>query len=256
MKKKLILTLFLVFIIFTISGCNEKNTKSSLDFSVDVEYNTLEKVVKNDINKDIINISITYPVIKNESNIEALDKINNYYIEFAQNYISDIESEEKEFAQEDFEAANDDNREFMPHEYASTVEIKYQGRLLSFLNIQYMNTWGAHPNSIQKSDTFDLTTGNKLTLEDVMGKSEDEVKKEILEKVISEIKKVEGTDEFYYYETYKDDIESTFNPEDYFLTNDGLCVFYQQYSIAPYVVGFPTFILSNEELGENYILSK
>lgn len=256
MKKNIILVLFLILIIFVVSGCKADEKESSLDFSVEVEYNTVEKIVHNDNNDEIMNITITYPAIKNENNIEALEKINDYYIEFAQNYILNIENEEKAFAQEDFESARADKREFIPHEYANDVELKYNGKLVSFLNIQYMNTGGAHPNSIQVADTFDLATGEKLTLEEVMGKNQDDVKNIVLEKVISEIEKVEGTDEFYYYETYKDDIKTTFKPEDYFITNEGLCIFYQQYSIAPYVAGFPTFMISNDELGETYILNK
>lgn len=256
MKKNIILTLFLILIIFVVSGCKKEEPEASLDFSVEVEYNTVEKIVHNDNDYEIMNISITYPVIKNENNIEALEKINNYYIEFAQNYILNIEKEEKAFAQEDFEFAKEENRDFIPHEYVSTVDLEYNGKVVSFLNIQYMNTGGAHPNSIQVADTFDVATGEKLTLEEVMGKNQDEVKNIVLEKVISEIEKVKGTDEFYYYETYKDDIKTTFNPADYFITNDGLCVFYQQYSIAPYVAGFPTFVISNDELGETYILNK
>lgn len=256
MKKNWVLILFLVCMIFVTSGCKIEGDKPDSEFLVEIEYSTLEKVVKNDMNKDIINISINYPVIKNEKNIETLEKINNYYAEFAKNYISKIESEEKDFAQDDFESAKEDNRNFMPHEYARDVELKYNGKLLSFLNTQYMNTGGAHPNSVQEGDTFDLATGEKLTLENVIGKNKDEVKNIVLEKVITEIKKVEGTDEFYYYESYKDDVVSTFNSEDYFITDDGVYIFYQQYSIAPYVAGFPTFMLSNEELGENYILNK
>ncbi len=256
MKKNIILTLFLILIIFVVSGCKADEKEASLDFSVEVEYNTVEKIVHNDNNDEIMNISVTHPVIKNQNNIEALEKINNYYIEFAQNYILNIEKEEKTFAQEDFESAKADNREFIPHEYANTVELKYNGKIVSFLNVQYMNTGGAHPNSIQVADTFDITTGEKLTLEDIIGKNQDDVKNLVLEKVMSEIKKVEGTDDFYYYETYKEDINSTFNPADYFITNEGLCIFYQQYSIAPYVAGFPTFMISNDELGETYILNK
>lgn len=256
MKKNWHLILLLVFVLVIISGCNKEETKGDLDFLVDVQYSTIEKIVQNDNNNDIINISVTYPVIKNKNNIEALEKINNYYIEFAQNYILSIEKDEKNFAQEDFQFAQEANREFAPHEYASTVELKYNGKLLSFLNTQYMNTGGAHPNSIQTADTFDITTGEKLTIQLVMGKSQEEVKNIVLEKVISEIKKVEDTDEFYYYESYEDDIKSSFNPEDYFITKDGLYIFYQQYSIAPYVAGFPTFMISNHELGETYILNK
>lgn len=256
MKKRLIIALMIVLMMVIISGCEKEKQSVDLDFSVEVEYNTVQKTIYNDNGDEIMNISVTHPVIKNEESLEALKKINDYYIEFAENYISSIEAEEKEFAEEDFEAAKEDNREFMPHEYASDIELGYNGKVLSFLNLQYMNTGGAHPNSIQDSQTFDTNTGEKLKLEDVMGVGEEEAKSLVLKKVLEEIKKTEGSDDFFYYDSYENDIKENFVSDDYYITDQGICIFYQTYSIAPYVAGFPTFIISNQELGQNYILNK
>lgn len=254
MKKRLIIALMIVFTMVIISGCEKEEKGTDVEAIVDVEYNTVKKTIYNDGGDEIMNISITHPVIKNEKELEALKKINDYYIGFAENYISSIEAEEKEFAEEDFESAKEDNREFMPHEYASDIELEYNGKVLSFLNLQYINTGGAHPNSIQDSQTFDTATGEKLKLEDVMGVEEEEAKSVVLKKVLEEIKKTEGSDDFLYYDNYESDIKENFVPDDYFITDEGICIFYQTYSIAPYVAGFPTFIISNEELGDNYIL--
>lgn len=256
MKKRLIIALIIIFTLINISGCSKEEQSTALDFSVEVEYNTVKKTIYNDNGDEIMNISVTHPVIKNEKNLEALKKINDYYIEFAENYISSIEDEEKDFAEEDFESAKDDNREFMPHEYASDIELGYNGKILSFLNLQYMNTGGAHPNSIQEAQTFDTATGEKLKLEDVMGVGEEEAKIIVLKKVLEEIKKTEGSDDFFYYDSYENDIKENFVSDDFYITDKGICIFYQTYSIAPYVAGFPTFIISNQELGEKYMLNK
>lgn len=256
MKKRLIIALTIIFTMLAISGCEKEEESSDSDLFVEVEYNTVQKTIYNDSDYEIMNISVTHPVIKNEKNLEALKKINDYYIEFAEGYISSIEAEEKEFAEEDFEVAKEDNREFMPHEYVSDIELRYNGKVLSFLNLQYMSTGGAHPNSIQEAQTFDTVTGEKLKLEDVMGVGFEEAKSIVLNKVLEEIRKSEGSDDFFYYESYEDDIKENFISDDYFITDQGICVFYQTYSIAPYVAGFPTFIISNQELGQNYILNK
>lgn len=254
MKKGLIIASMIVFMMVIISGCEKEEKSTDVDTIVDLEYNTVQKTIYNDGGDEIMNISITHPVIKNEKDLESLKKINDYYIEFAEKYISGIEAEEKEFAEEDFESAKEDNRGFIPHEYASDIELEYNGKVLSFLNLQYINTGGAHPNSIQDSQTFDTATGEKLKLEDVMGVGEDEAKSVVLKKVLEEIKKTEGSDDFFYYDNYESDIKENFVPDDYFITDEGICIFYQTYSIAPYVAGFPTFIIPNEELGDNYIL--
>ena len=50
-----------------------------------------------------------------------------------------------------------------------------------------------------------------------------------------------------YFENYEQLTAKTFQPESFYLTPDGLAIYYQQYDIAPYSSGIPVFIINYEE---------
>jgi len=46
-----------------------------------------------------------------------------------------------------------------------------------------------------------------------------------------------------YFEDYRNLIVQHFNPASYYLSNDGLVIYYQQYEIAPYATGIVEFTI-------------
>ena len=45
-------------------------------------------------------------------------------------------------------------------------------------------------------------------------------------------------------------LEEAFSPDQCYRTPEGLAVYYQTYSVGPYAVGTPTFVISADQLGE------
>ena len=242
----------------SLSGCGSKEEiKVVKQLDLEINYKNLKSDIKAEDGTILADIDITYPVIANIGDSEALAKINNYYKSLAEVYIENTKASAKEMAVEDKKMAIENQLEFMAHQYEMKIELFYKDNdVISFSTLEYMNTGGAHPNSLKMGETFSIATGDKMTLDQVMGLEHDKALEVIYKKVASAIKKTEGTDAFYYDENYKELIREAYNPNDFLVSDRGMTVFYQVYAIAPYAAGYPTFELSREDIGIGYIVSK
>lgn len=254
-----------------VSGCNPKETVNNSEVKetvatenkvetvkeIKIDYKNYEETIYNDEKEAIINLSIKYPVLIDENKSEGTSKINSYYEEVKKDFIERVKDFGVEMAEEDIKYAKENKLDYIPHEYGKNIELVYnENEIMSFLGLEYMNTGGAHPNSIQESYNFDLVTGEKLTLSETMGISKEEALNKVYEKVDSEIKAKEESEEAYYFEEYPTSIKENFDDTNFYITEKGITLYYQVYVLAPYAAGYPTFELSKEELGENFILNK
>lgn len=197
----------------------------------------------------LLNLKITYPYLKNPGNSSGIAKINEYYgIQF-DDFISSVLAEGLETARTDKKAAQSGGYEFRPHVYERSAEISYNGNnLLSVLNLQYENTGGAHPNSFWLSETFDVRTGKKLALPDILGGSKEEALAKVYQTVLDKIKATEGTKDFVYQEGYQEYVSKNYAEDDFVLTGNSLMFYYQPYAIAAYAAGIPSFELAYNQL--------
>ena len=120
--------------------------------------------------------------------------------------------------------------------------IKYnQNDLLSLVFLEYQFAGGAHGSTIQSGYTFDLTTGKQISLADQFLPGVDyvsviskEVKRQIDERGLTEAP-------FEPFQKIRPD-------QNYYLTNQGLVVFFQQYEIMPYAAGIQEFTIEYQDL--------
>jgi hypothetical protein len=52
-----------------------------------------------------------------------------------------------------------------------------------------------------------------------------------------------------YFENYSQLVNETFKANNYYLTKDGVVIYFQQYDIAPYAAGLPTFLIPYSQAG-------
>ena len=117
---------------------------------------------------------------------------------------------------------------------------------LSLYFDRYQFTGGAHGSTVRDSQTWSLRTGRRTTLRQLFPYSLNY--REFLINTINRqiaVQIQEGNN--VYFENYEQLTAETFNPESFYLTPDGLAIYYQQYDIAPYSSGIPVFIISYEE---------
>lgn len=90
-------------------------------------------------------------------------------------------------------------------------------------------------------DTWDLASGYPVSLSSFFP-ARRTWKKELLAWAEAEIQRQEKAGVSRYHEGWRKGLRRHFNPQHFYLTQDGIAWFYPMYSIAPAVEGIPTFI--------------
>lgn len=116
--------------------------------------------------------------------------------------------------------------------------ITYQeGSLLS------LYTQSREPTLItRRGDTWDLTTGYPVPLSDFFS-PHISWKRQLLALAETEIQRQERAGISCYRGDWRHRLRRSFNPQNYYLTADGLAFFFPMYAIAPSVEGIPVFTL-------------
>lgn len=129
----------------------------------------------------------------------------------------------------------------MVYELVFKTYITYnQEPFLSLYQDKYTFTGGAHGSTIRTSQNWNFEYGSQFFLNDVFYDNPNyilcilkDINKQISEK---------GADN--YFDDYCSLILDTFNSSQFYLTPYSVVVYFQQYDIAPYSTGIPTFEVS------------
>ena len=111
----------------------------------------------------------------------------------------------------------------------------YDSRYISFVQNGYEYYGGAHGMPIWNGYTFDLQTGERLLLSDIIGNIEEELKK-IVSGYFAEMINEEPEN------FWEDSVEYIYDDvsyqSDYYLTEQGIVFYYHPYELAAYAAGF------------------
>ncbi len=159
--------------------------------------------------------------------------------------------DELEMAQEQYEYMSENNYGFIEYYISEGVSIyRLDDCVVSFCGGYEAYTGGAHGYYGYDGATFDVHSGKKLTLEDILSDAEgfyDKAVSYILEKLD------EMNDEGILFSNYREVVETeTFGetPVCWYLDNTGIVIQYGLYSVAPYVAGAPDVTLPYDEFGQ------
>ena len=118
---------------------------------------------------------------------------------------------------------------------SGTYEFKTNERDVLSLTLNYLGDFhGAHPITVVKALTTDVTTGKNYQLKDLFKPESDYVK--VLSKIIEEqiaIREIPLLDGF----------KGIRPDQDYYIADKSLVIYFQQVEITPYYVGFPYFVI-------------
>lgn len=197
----------------------------------------------------MLTLSITYPWISLSDNHIAQNRINNQismqvneFYRHASNTLYRQAIKTYRYSQ-----AND----FPFHAYEAVMEytVTYnENCFLSLYNDKYEFTGGAHGNTIRSSYTWELVNGTQISLY-YFFKPGTDYRRLLTEEIIKQADKNMQQNTLIYFDDYKALIVKYFNPESYYLTPWGICIYYQQYEIAPYVTGIVVFKIPYETIG-------
>ncbi|MCJ8015139.1 DUF4163 domain-containing protein [Paenibacillus sp. KQZ6P-2] len=200
----------------------------SLDISkqtmnnINISNETLTKTNKN------ASIVVHYPQVSGLSE-DVQSKINDAFKKDAENFAA-----ESEKAAAERDGSIEDNKYDFVQSFAVTFN---REGVLNIVVDQYGYTGGAHGSTYREGWTFSLKDGKRLELSDLMKSAPNY--KQALDKMLKQKTK----------EVSFPDIKAGLNEKpNFYLKEGGLAIFYQQYEIAPYAAGIPTYTFSFSEL--------
>ena len=110
------------------------------------------------------------------------------------------------------------------------------GFLSLFYDI-YEYTGGAHGNTVRYGDTWDLAGGWPVPFPV-------KNRKAVLSTITAQAKDREAAQPGTFFPGVEKNVRRYFSPVQYYLAATGIAVFYQLYTIAPYVAGFIDFTVA------------
>lgn len=194
---------------------------------------------------------IKYPQISKILSPYVQRKINRYNQKEATSLDYYTRRQLYPMAVKQYEYAKKEGFPFNNYVLMSVFEVKYNKYpLLSFYFERYEYTGGAHGITIPSSDTWDLTDARRLILKQLFKKGYN-YKAVILAEIEKQAEQRKNSGEIDYFDDYKKLIVQNFDSENYFLSPDGLSIYYDLYTIGPYVIGIQTFTIPYEIFGGN-----
>lgn len=198
-----------------------------------------KRIIQNELNYKgsvIVKYQIEYPQIF--SNIYDTRKFNSINYQKAlslEKYAKEnlfLESKE----QYEYNVAN--GYPIMTYELYFQYTITYnQEPIISLYQDEYTFTGGAHGSTIRTSQNWNFEYNKQFTLNDVYSKYPYYLLY-ILREINKQIKE-RGSEIFF--DNYCSLVLETFNPTQFYLTPSYVVIYFQQYDIAPYSTGIPTF---------------
>lgn len=206
----------------------------------------LERMFKyNDI--DVLKLTIDYPIIRLLNSFAEL-KINNQILCEIYSYLRHADYLYG-LAVNSYNQSKENDYPFHMYEAYMKYTITYNDNcFLSNYVDKYEFTGGAHGSTVRSSSTWELNRGTEIPLYAYFKPGTD-YKQMLLDEITKQANNNLAKNPGIYFEDYKDLISSNFDENSYYLTQDGLVIYYQQYNIAPYSTGIVEFVIPYEFIG-------
>lgn len=258
--KLLLGTFFLLSIYFLLFLSCAKKEQSEAQTVGDFSYEAvqLEKVygVCDRPDTTCASIKIEYPDITNAPTDDAKTAINRYISEtILKTSLRDEPASTMEALIDQFIAEYKNLQNDMP-DYRTgwssekTMEILYQdANMLSLRFTNFSYTGGAHPMTVVTYSSFDLHTGERLSLSDIFKPGFEEKLSAIAEAKFRAEKQI-GSDQNLNSTGFMFTDDRFSLPKNFAVVKDGIAFYYNQYEIAPYAMGSTELILNFDDLKE------
>lgn len=189
---------------------------------------TIYDLYADDGKTPIISVYASYPQVSGKKGRAFVEKMNTQFKEIYEDFEGQISWMKNDIA-EFYEEAKDDEFITFPFEnYMSYTVTRNTKGIFSVTIEESFYSGGAHPYGDRISLTYDTETGKELKLTDILKKSQEETDAFVIEK---------------FYEEYAGfelwDLEEEAPDVSYCINDDNLVLYFQQYQIGPYAMGFP-----------------
>jgi hypothetical protein len=205
-----------------------------------------EKVLHQDMyykNNIIMKYTIKYPKFISEKYQALTNKLNTFYRTKAVMYERSNITNLYQMAMVEYEYSIANNYPVRQFEAYVDYIISYnENCYLSLYFDQYEYAGGAHGLTVRYSDTWNLPKSKRMELSEMFPHREN-YKAFVIESINKQIETEIGNGNVMYFDDYPKLVAENFKPNNFYLTKEGLVIYFQQYDIAPYASGIPTFVI-------------
>lgn len=189
----------------------------------------------------ILTYRIAYPEIIYSNYLKGQEEFNTFNKRNALRMKKYAEGELFENAKATYEYNKQNGYPTMVYELVSNNEITYNNDwLVSLYTDEYIFLGGAHGNTVRTSQNWDLRKAEQIPLEHFF-KGNPYYIIDILKQINKQIAKQIENGSNQYFDNYCQLVIENFKLENFYVVPNYIEVFFQQYDIAPYSSGIPTF---------------
>ena len=205
-----------------------------------------EKMIQQDMyykNQIIMKYTIKYPQFISAHFQVFLDKLNSFYRTRAVMYERSNIMNLYQMAMVEYEYSIANNFPVRQFEAYVDYQVTYnQNCALSLYFDQYEYAGGAHGLTIRYSDSWNLQKSKKIEMMDLYP-HRNNLKEVLAGIIIGQIDAGYNPEESVFFSDYGKLVQDTIKINNFYLIPEGVVIYFQEYDIAPYSTGIPTFII-------------
>ncbi|MGI5848942.1 MAG: DUF3298 and DUF4163 domain-containing protein [Christensenellales bacterium] len=192
-------------------------------------------------NSLVLQYKIQHPWFESIPFFQSVIRMNQYYTAKSADYQQYCRQELYLSAAEQYDYSVKNNFPVRVFEAVQNYTITYnQDCAVSLYFDKYQYTGGAHGSTIRYSDTWNLKSGVRIMLKQLFS-SAIPYRTYIINAINHQIAAQISQGDNIYFDDYEKSVVNYFNPDSYYLTEEGIVIYFQQYEIAPYASGLPEF---------------
>ncbi len=225
---------------------------------VDAAQLSIQELIYTDIfydeadnNLELLQVSIRVPQFVSDKTYASLDLVNAHFKRLFEAKKKQAYEEKLLYAKETYEDSKRDSMDFQANRFDFKSSVVYQkNNLVSVYHHEMeMYSGSAHPNDMYSGDNFDVRTGKRLELTNILKGTSDELDEKIKQLILAEIKKSEGTPDSIYYLEFEKNVKENFDRKNFILGLQSIQFFFNPYELSSRAAGVPMFELpySNKE---------
>lgn len=199
----------------------------------------------------MVNADIAWPAAGGDAPRLFARRFNEYYEREAQKRRRHAREAMYADALADYKFSQGKGYPFNPYELMQVFDVSYNSMpVLSLYFDVYQYTGGAHGMTERTGNTWDLHRCRMLEMRDLFARGYD-YRGAILRYVEAEALRRQAGGEAQYFEGLAENVYKYFDERNYYLSCQGLNLFYPLYSLAPYYVGIQAFAVPYGIFGNN-----
>lgn len=197
----------------------------------------------------MVDVKIDYPSLTQGYMGDSM-RFNMYYRQKAHKNYRYVSTKLYQAAIKQYTVAKSQGFPFNNFEFVEVYEPTYCTKpIVSLYYDLYEFLGGAHGNTTRKGNTWDMRRGTMLSMESLFDRDFDY--KPIIQKYVeADARRRQITGMASYFEGLAENLKKYFDENNFYLTEEGIAIFYPLYTIAPYVAGIQVFIIPYQLFGD------